>query len=71
MAVSQSDLDALESAIASGELRVTVDGRMVEYRSIDDLISAHAFLSRKLAAASESTAVQRSPLRYQVADFSD
>jgi roadblock/LC7 domain-containing protein len=71
MAVSQSDLDALESAIASGELRVTVDGRTVEYRSIDDLISAHAFLSRKLSAASEPTTVRRSPLRYQVADFSD
>ena len=71
MAVSQSDLDALETAIASGELRVTVDGRTVEYRSISDLIDAHAFLSRKFAAASVSSTVQRSPLRYQVADFSD
>lgn len=52
MAFSASDLEALEQAIATGELRVTVDGRTVEYRSVADLVAAHRFAQRQLAAAS-------------------
>lgn len=40
MALTQSDLDALDRAIASAELTVTVDGRSVTYRSISDLKKA-------------------------------
>lgn len=37
---TQADLDALNSAIASGHLRVEYDGKKVEYRSLADLRSA-------------------------------
>jgi hypothetical protein len=40
MALSQNDLDALDEAIASGELTCSVNGRSVTYRSIDDLMKA-------------------------------
>lgn len=42
MALSQTDLDNLDAAIASGELKVAVNGRMVEYRSIGELTAARA-----------------------------
>jgi hypothetical protein len=40
MAFTQTQLDAVETAIASGELKVMFDGREVIYRSIDDLLKA-------------------------------
>lgn len=40
MALTQSDVDRLDAAIATSELEVEVDGRRVRYRSIADLISA-------------------------------
>jgi len=51
MAITQAQIDALESALASGELRVTHDGRTVEYRSIDDLKKAIAYCKDEVAAA--------------------
>ena len=40
MAFTQSDLDAIDAAIASGELTVSHNGRTVTYRSMDDLFKA-------------------------------
>lgn len=41
MALSQTDIDALEKALASGALRVSFpDGGTVEYRSVADLKQA-------------------------------
>lgn len=37
MSFSQSELDALRSAYATGTLRVTYDGRTVEYGNAEDL----------------------------------
>jgi hypothetical protein len=51
MALSQTDLDNLDSAIATSELRVEFDGRMVVFRSIPELIEARAHVARVLAAA--------------------
>jgi hypothetical protein len=43
--VSQSDIDALTSAIANGERSVRfADGRMIEYHSPADLIRARNYL---------------------------
>jgi hypothetical protein len=57
MAVSQSDIDALTSAIANGEKSVRMsDGRWVEYHTPGDLIRARDYLvglkAREDAAAS-------------------
>ncbi len=51
MAISQAQVDALEAALTSGELRVSYDGRTVEYRSIDDLKKAIAYCKGEISAA--------------------
>lgn len=46
MAFSTADLDALDRAIASASLEVRfADGRSVKYRSMDELLSARAFIA--------------------------
>lgn len=69
MALSQDNLDAIDAAIASGQLRLTFDGRTVEYRSIDDLIKARAHVARIVSGAA-SGATRTAP-RHQLASFAD
>lgn len=45
MALSQTDLDALDTAIASSELEVQLEGRRVKYRSTDELLKARAYVA--------------------------
>lgn len=52
MALSQTDLDALDAAIATSELEVELDGRKVRYRSIDELIRARNHVASVLANGS-------------------
>ena len=68
MAFSTTDLDAINRAIASGELSVRIDGRSVEYRTIDELIKARDIIKADLDSQA-STA--RAYPRHQLADFSD
>ncbi|MGY4027857.1 phage head-tail joining protein [Aeromonas rivuli] len=49
MAFTQDDVNALDEAIASGELTVRIDGREVQYRSIDDLLKAKRHIVRLMA----------------------
>lgn len=58
MALSQSDLTALETALASGELTVEYDGKRVTYRSVDELKSAIAYVQEQLAAAASTRQTQ-------------
>ena len=51
MALTQTDLDALDRAIAGAELTVTVDGKSVTYRSISDLKRAREHVAGVIAAA--------------------
>jgi hypothetical protein len=51
MALSQTDLDALDSAIASSELEVRLEGRSVRYRSTDELLKARAHVAAVLAGS--------------------
>jgi hypothetical protein len=46
MALSQSDLDALDSAIASGALSVEFDGRKVTYQSTAAMIAARDHVAK-------------------------
>jgi hypothetical protein len=48
MAYTSADLDALDAAIAGGELSVQVDGRRIQYRSIAELLQARAHVSAVL-----------------------
>lgn len=52
-------INALNSAIASGELKVSYAGRTVEYRSIDDLTKARDALRSELGRLANG-GVQRS-----------
>jgi hypothetical protein len=52
MAVSQSDIDALNAALKNGERVVKSDGVLVEYRSVDDIIRARDSLVGQMAAES-------------------
>jgi len=40
MAYTEAQLQALESALAKGERRVTFADKTVEYRSVDELMAA-------------------------------
>lgn len=58
MALTQSDLDALDAAIASGELTVEVNGRRVTYRSVPELMQARAHVAQVVSQASPARRVR-------------
>lgn len=60
MALTQTDLDALDSAIASAELEVQLEGRRVRYRSTDELIKARNHVASVLAGAAAGVSRRRS-----------
>lgn len=49
MAFTQADLDAVNSAIASGELTIKHNGRETTYRSIADLLAAKKAIESDIA----------------------
>lgn len=59
MAYTQADLDRIKRAIAHGEMEVRQGDRMVQFRSIDDLLKAQRAIEAALGAA---TARPRSSL---------
>ena len=54
MAYTQSDLDAIEKAIASGERRVRLADKEVEYRSINEMLSARAIITAELEGSART-----------------
>jgi hypothetical protein len=54
MAVTQADIDALNTAIAAGERVVRSGDKLVEYRSVPDLIRARDDLVNQMAASAGS-----------------
>jgi hypothetical protein len=59
MSVTQLDIDALNSAIASGEKQVALGAQQVTYRSISELIVARNELQRQLDAQNSVTPKSR------------
>lgn len=51
MAFSTAQLDAIESAIASGELVIEYEGKKVQYRSMADLLRARDLVRAELIAS--------------------
>lgn len=49
-----TEIAALESALAAGELTVESDGDRVTYQSVADLLSALTYFRNKAAAASST-----------------
>lgn len=69
MALTQTDLDSINAAIASGELSIrSSDGKQVTYRSIDELMKARDAVLAEIASTSPTPRLYP---RYQLADFSD
>lgn len=64
MALTTADLDRLDTAIASSELRVDVDGRSILYRSIDELKAARAHVAAVLGQAASQSAGGRSSFHF-------
>lgn len=62
MALTQTDLDALDAAIAASELEVQVEGRRVRFRSTEELIKARSHVADVVGSASRTTA--RSAFRF-------
>ena len=52
MAFTQSDLDAIDRAIASGTRRVQFENRLVEYGTLADLEKARNLITNELAVVS-------------------
>lgn len=59
MALSQTDLDNIDAAIATGELKVEFDGRSVLYRSIGELKEARAHVASVIASGGTSAPARR------------
>lgn len=70
MAFTPADLEAIDRAIASGELTIrSADGKMVTMRSMDELLAAKSAVTTALNNAASAT--PRAYPRHQLADFSD
>jgi hypothetical protein len=69
MALTQTDLDALDVAIASSELEVRLEGRSVKYRSTDELLKARQHVAEVLRTAGGSA--NRSSFRFNFATQRD
>jgi len=57
MAFTQADLDNVESAIASGTLSVSVEGKSVTYRSFDELRTVRRIIMQALGLNTSKTTV--------------
>jgi hypothetical protein len=60
MTWSQAELDALRKAYASGTLRVSYDGRSVEYGSAADLLQRIRTIESEMAVAEGKPKPKRS-----------
>lgn len=52
MAYTQTNLDAIREAIATGATTVSFEGRSVTYRNLDEMRRVEAIISESLAGAS-------------------
>jgi hypothetical protein len=62
MAISQSDLDALDKAIASGTFEVEFDGRRVKYQHTGEMIAARNHIATVLAR--QATPARKTAYRF-------
>lgn len=63
MAVTQTDIDALNAAIASGERQVSIGGQSITYNTTASLIQARDDLQRQLSLQQEAASGVRRPRR--------
>ena len=66
-ALTQTDLDALDQAIATGELTVEMNGRRVTYRSVPELLQARSHVAAQVAATANAGRATPGAVRYNFA----
>lgn len=64
MSLTQSDLDALDRAIASSELEVEQEGRRVRFDTFDGLKARREYVSGVIASGSGTTARPTGSFRF-------
>lgn len=69
MSWTQTDLDSVEAAIASGVLTCDVNGRRVTYQTTADLLRTRSAI-RAFLEGQSSGSTQNSP-RHRIASFAD
>jgi len=67
LAFSQTDLDALDAAIAAGERTVTIAERTTTYHSLSELLQLRQLISKTLSPP----ATPHDPARWRQATFND
>jgi len=60
MAFTLSQLNALDAALASGQLSVNYDGKSITYRSVTELVTARNIVRSELIAAGQLSEGRRS-----------
>ena len=67
MAWTQTDIDALKAAIASGQLIVRSQDRMINYRSLDEMRQTLALMESEVSGAGSALRIGggRSKLTFQ------
>lgn len=68
MAYTQTDLDRINKALASGTLTIRTGNDSVTYQSIDDMLRVKRMIESELA---QSSTTKRMYPRYQHASFRD
>jgi len=66
MPVQQSEIDALNEAIASGERLVRFADRTIEYRSVDELIRARDDRLRQMQSEQDTAAGVTRPRQIRI-----
>ena len=64
MSFTQAELDALKEAYATGALRISHEGKTVEYGSEADLLRRIRMIENELAASSGKTRSTRTRLSF-------
>lgn len=54
MPITQADIENIDAAIAAGEKSVSINGKTVTYRSIEELILARSHLQQQLLSTDTS-----------------
>ena len=63
-AFTQTDLDALEQAIASGQLEVRIGDRKVVYRTLKEMLDIRAMMRSSLGLDDDANTPTRRYLEY-------
>lgn len=66
MPVTQTDIDNITAAIASGERQVTIGNQSVTYRSISELLTARDALIRDFNAQAVAAGGERKPKVFNI-----